>query len=174
MAQSPFDLRSSNWRQPRGEAALSDVHASVALPKGTWRRFAAFLGPGYLVAVGYMDPGNWATSIAGGASFGYTLLVVALISNIMAVVLQSLCARLAIASGRDLAQACRDAFPKWVSIPLWALGRNRHHRHRYRRGDRHRHRPEPAVRHPAGIGRLDHRAGCVPDPVAANQGLSLA
>ncbi len=119
MAQSPFDLRSSNWRQPRGEAALSDVHASVALPKGTWRRFAAFLGPGYLVAVGYMDPGNWATSIAGGASFGYTLLVVALISNIMAVVLQSLCARLAIASGRDLAQACRDAFPKWVSIPLW-------------------------------------------------------
>ena len=119
MAQSPFDLRSSNWRQPRGEAALSDVHASVALPKGTWRRFAAFLGPGYLVAVGYMDPGNWATSIAGGASFGYTLLVVALISNIMAIVLQSLCARLAIASGRDLAQACRDAFPKWVSIPLW-------------------------------------------------------
>ncbi|MBP9950942.1 MAG: Nramp family divalent metal transporter [Cypionkella sp.] len=112
-------MRSSNWRQPRGEAALSDVHASVALPKGTWRRFAAFLGPGYLVAVGYMDPGNWATSIAGGASFGYTLLVVALISNIMAVVLQSLCARLAIASGRDLAQACRDAFPKWVSIPLW-------------------------------------------------------
>ena len=119
MSQSPFDLRGSNWRQPRGEAALSDVHATVALPKGTWRRFAAFLGPGYLVAVGYMDPGNWATSIAGGASFGYTLLVVALISNIMAIVLQSLCARLAIASGRDLAQACRDAFPKWVSIPLW-------------------------------------------------------
>ncbi len=119
MSQSPFDLRGSNWRQPRGEAALSDVHATVALPEGTWRRFAAFLGPGYLVAVGYMDPGNWATSIAGGASFGYTLLVVALISNIMAIVLQSLCARLAIASGRDLAQACRDAFPKWVSIPLW-------------------------------------------------------
>ena len=119
MPHSLFDLRSSNWRQPRGEAALSDVHATVALPKGTWRRFAAFLGPGYLVAVGYMDPGNWATSIAGGASFGYTLLVVALISNIMAIVLQSLCARLAIASGRDLAQACRDAFPKWVSIPLW-------------------------------------------------------
>ena len=119
MSQSPFDLRGSNWRQPRGEAALSDVHATVALPKGTWRRFAAFLGPGYLVAVGYMDPGNWATSIAGGAGFGYTLLVVALISNIMAIVLQSLCARLAIASGRDLAQACRDAFPKWVSIPLW-------------------------------------------------------
>ena len=69
----------------------------------------AFFGPGYLVAVGYMDPGNWATSLAGGSRFGYALLTVALISNIMAIVLQSLCARLAIASGRDLAQACRDA-----------------------------------------------------------------
>ncbi len=117
---SPFDLSSSQWRQSRGEAALSEVHATVVLPKGTWRRFAAFLGPGYMVAVGYMDPGNWATSIAGGSKFGYTLLVVALISNIMAIVLQSLCARLAIASGRDLAQACRDAYPRWISIPLWA------------------------------------------------------
>ena len=113
-----FDLR-NDWRQPRGDAALADVHRSVQLPKGTWRRFAAFLGPGYLVAVGYMDPGNWATSLAGGSKFGYTLLVVALISNLMAIVLQSLCARLAIASGRDLAQACRDAFPRFVSIPLW-------------------------------------------------------
>ena len=82
------------------------------------RKLAAFLGPGYLVAVGYMDPGNWATSIAGGSKFGYTLLVVALVSNIMAIVLQSLCARLAIASGRDLAQACRDAFPKPVAFVL--------------------------------------------------------
>ncbi|MFZ1660633.1 MAG: Nramp family divalent metal transporter, partial [Paracoccaceae bacterium] len=110
-----------DWRRSRGDAALSDVHRSVALPKGTWRRFAAFLGPGYMVAVGYMDPGNWATSLAGGSKFGYALLVVALVSNIMAIVLQSLCARLAIASGRDLAQACRDAFPRWVSYPLWAL-----------------------------------------------------
>jgi manganese transport protein len=115
---SPFDL-TSDWKKPRGDAALADVHRSVQLPKGTWRRFAAFLGPGYLVAVGYMDPGNWATSLAGGSKFGYTLLVVALVSNLMAVVLQSLCARLAIASGRDLAQACRDAFPRFVSIPLW-------------------------------------------------------
>ena len=115
---SPFDL-TSDWKKPRGDAALSDVNRSVQLPKGTWRRFAAFLGPGYLVAVGYMDPGNWATSLAGGSKFGYTLLVVALVSNLMAVVLQSLCARLAIASGRDLAQACRDAFPRFVSIPLW-------------------------------------------------------
>ena len=74
-----------------------------------------------MVAVGYMDPGNWATSIAGGSKFGYTLLIVALISNLMAIVLQALCARLAIASGRDLAQACRDAFPRWVAIPLWLI-----------------------------------------------------
>ncbi len=109
------------WRRSRGEAALSDVHRTIVLPKGFWRRLAAFLGPGYMVAVGYMDPGNWATSLAGGSRFGYTLLSVALISNIMAIVLQSLCARLAIGSGRDLAQACRDAFPRWVAWPLWAL-----------------------------------------------------
>lgn len=124
--QSHFDLKAvsgrpsgRDWRNPRGEAALADVHRSVALPSGKWRRFAAFLGPGYMVAVGYMDPGNWATSLAGGAQFGYALLSVALISNLMAIVLQSLCARLAIASGRDLAQACRDAFPRYVAIPLW-------------------------------------------------------
>ena len=111
------------WRRSRGEASLSDVHRSIAVRTAgsTWRRSAAFLGPGYLVAVGYMDPGNWATSLAGGSKFGYSLLVVALVSNIMAIVLQSLCARLAIASGRDLAQACRDAFPKPVALALWLL-----------------------------------------------------
>ena len=118
---SGFTLQALDWRRARGDAALSEVNHSIALPPGSWRRFAAFLGPGYLVAVGYMDPGNWATSIAGGSKFGYTLLVVALISNLMAIVLQSLCARLAIASGRDLAQACRDAFPRWVSLPLWVM-----------------------------------------------------
>ncbi|MCQ1834185.1 Nramp family divalent metal transporter [Neorhizobium galegae] len=113
----------SGWRNTRGEASLSDVHRSINISQSgsRWRRLAAFAGPGYLVAVGYMDPGNWATSLAGGSKFGYALLAVALLSNLMAIVLQSLCARLAIASGRDLAQACRDAFPKWVSIPLWAL-----------------------------------------------------
>ena len=116
-----FSLKALDWRRARGDAPLSEVNRSIALPAGTWRRFAAFLGPGYLVAVGYMDPGNWATSIAGGSKFGYTLLVVALISNLMAIVLQSLCARLAIASGRDLAQACRDAFPRWISLPLWVM-----------------------------------------------------
>lgn len=111
------------WRRERGDASLSDVHRSIAVRTAGpgWRRAAAFVGPGYLVAVGYMDPGNWATSLAGGSKFGYTLLVVALISNIMAVVLQALCARLAIGSGRDLAQACRDAFPRPVAYTLWFM-----------------------------------------------------
>ncbi len=114
---------SGGWRRLRGEASLSDVYGSIPVRATgpSWRRAAAFVGPGYLVAVGYMDPGNWATSLAGGSKFGYTLLVVALVSNIMAIVLQSLCARLAIASGRDLAQACRDAFPRPVALGLWAL-----------------------------------------------------
>ncbi|MBN9039482.1 MAG: Nramp family divalent metal transporter [Rhizobiales bacterium] len=113
----------SGWKSKPSAPSMSDVYRSVAV-QGTassWRRAAAFIGPGYLVAVGYMDPGNWATSIAGGSRFGYTLLVVALISNIMAIILQSLCARLAIASGRDLAQACKDAYPKAVSRGLWVL-----------------------------------------------------
>jgi manganese transport protein len=110
-----------SWRGARGDAALAEVNRSIRVSGSPLRRMAAFLGPGYLVAVGYMDPGNWATSIAGGSKFGYTLLVVALVSNIMAIVLQSLTARLAIASGRDLAQACRDAFAPWVVWPLWAL-----------------------------------------------------
>ncbi|MCB6177362.1 Nramp family divalent metal transporter [Rhodobacter sp. Har01] len=109
------------WRHERRAPSLSEVFRSVAVPQGAsrFRRFLAFVGPGYLVAVGYMDPGNWATSLAGGAKFGYTLLFVALLSNIMAILLQSLCARLAIGTGRDLAQACRDAYPRRVSVPLW-------------------------------------------------------
>ncbi len=112
---------SEGWRSQSPTPSLSEVYGSVVVPGGRtpWRRFMAFVGPGYLVAVGYMDPGNWATSLAGGAKFGYTLLFIALLSNIMAILLQSLCARLAIGSGRDLAQACRDAFPSWVSWPLW-------------------------------------------------------
>jgi manganese transport protein len=119
-AATAFD-RMMGWRRDRGEASLSDVHRSIPVraDAGLWRRALAFVGPGYLVSVGYMDPGNWATSIAGGAQFGYTLLVIALMSNIMAIILQSLCARLAIATGRDLAQACRDAFPKPVAWSLW-------------------------------------------------------
>ena len=109
----------SGWRRQRGEAALSDVHRSIAIEGTSARRLAAFLGPGYLVAVGYMDPGNWATSLAGGSKFGYALLSIALLSNIMAIVLQTLSARLAIASGRDLAQACRDGYPRGAAYPLW-------------------------------------------------------
>ncbi len=114
---------SSMWLRSRGEPSLADVFRTVKVTPGmsSWRKFLTFLGPGYLVAVGYMDPGNWATSLAGGAQFGYTLLVVALISNIMAIVLQSLCARLAVATGRDLAQACRDAYPPYMAFPLWLL-----------------------------------------------------
>ena len=81
----------------------------------------AFAGPGYLVAVGYMDPGNWATDLAGGSQFGYTLLSVILISNLMAILLQSLCAKLGIVTGRDLAQACRDHYSKPTAIVLWLL-----------------------------------------------------
>jgi manganese transport protein len=111
------------WRKARGEPSLLDVFRTISVAPGAtpWRKFLAFFGPGYLVAVGYMDPGNWATSLAGGAQFGYTLLFVALLSNIMAIILQALCARLAIGSGRDLAQACRDAYPRAVSWPLWLL-----------------------------------------------------
>ena len=86
-----------------------------------FRKLTAFMGPGYLVAIGYMDPGNWATSLSGGARFGYTLLVVALLSNIMAIILQALAIRLGVASGRDLARACRDGFPKTFSWFLWVI-----------------------------------------------------
>ena len=123
---SPYELKAylnQDWQKDRGEASLSEVHVSIPVKKSAvgWRKFMAFLGPGYLVAVGYMDPGNWATSLAGGAQFGYTLLAVALISNLMAILLQSLCARLGVASGRDLAQACRDSYSKPASFCLWVL-----------------------------------------------------
>ena len=110
------------WRQPSVSVSLPEVHGSVAVPTGGfWRKLFAFAGPGYLVAVGYMDPGNWATDLAGGARFGYTLLSVILLSNLMAVLLQALSARLGIASGRDLAQACRDHYSRPTTIVLWVL-----------------------------------------------------
>src|SRR3984957_10754276 len=111
----------SGWRAARGEPSLVDMFGSVRTAKQGpfWRKLLAFLGPGYLVAVGYMDPGNWATSLAAGSKFGYALLTVALLSNLMAIVLQSLCTRLGVGAGRDLAQACRDSFPRYVAWPLW-------------------------------------------------------
>src|SRR4026209_2143163 len=111
------------WRLTSNSLSLPEVHGSIAVPHGAgfWRKMLAFAGPGYLVAVGYMDPGNWATDLAGGAQYGYTLLSVIMISNLMAILLQALAARLGIASGRDLAQACRDSFSRPVTLVLWFL-----------------------------------------------------
>jgi manganese transport protein len=111
------------WRLPTSTLSLPEVHGSIGIPAGAgfWRKMFAFAGPGYLVAVGYMDPGNWATDLAGGARYGYTLLSVIMLSNFMAILLQALAARLGIASGRDLAQACRDSYSRPVTIVLWLL-----------------------------------------------------
>src|SRR5438309_10986473 len=111
------------WRTGGATPSLPEVHRSIQVPKelSFWRKLLAFSGPGYLVAVGYMDPGNWATDLAGGSQFGYTLLSIILLSNLMAILLQSLCARLGIVTGRDLAQACRDHYSRPVSFGLWIL-----------------------------------------------------
>ncbi len=116
-------LRGKAWRYENTVPSLPEVNRSIKFPAGGsfWRKILAVSGPGYLVAVGYMDPGNWATDLAGGSAFGYTLLSVILISNIMAIVLQALAAKLGIVTGRDLAQACRDHFSKPVAIALWVL-----------------------------------------------------
>ena len=108
--------------QPSGKS-LAEVHGTVPIPAnaGFWRKLFAFAGPGYLVAVGYMDPGNWATDIAGGARFGYALLSVVILSNLMAILLQSLSARLGIATSLDLAQACRAYYSRGTSFALWVL-----------------------------------------------------
>ena len=105
------------------QLSLAESHRTISVPDGAsfWRKLGAFAGPGYLVAVGYMDPGNWATDLAGGSAFGYTLLSVILLSNLMAMVLQALSARLGIASGMDLAQACRAHYRPPVRIALWLL-----------------------------------------------------
>src|SRR5499433_486417 len=123
MATEISSDRSRGWRLPSSSQSLPEVHGSIDVPHGAgfWRKMLAFAGPGYLVAVGYMDPGNWATDLAGGARYGYTLLSVILVSNLMAILLQALAARLGIASGRDLAQACRDHYSRPVTIALWVL-----------------------------------------------------
>src|SRR5687768_6523295 len=110
------------WRRTRVTPSLAEVYRSVPIGRSTtWRKILAFAGPGYLVAVGYMDPGNWATDLAGGSQFGYALLSVILISNLMAVLLQGLASKLGIVTGRDLAQACRDHFSKPTGFALWVL-----------------------------------------------------
>jgi manganese transport protein len=105
------------------EPSLPEVHASVRISKSPfyWRRLLGFLGPGFLISVGYMDPGNWATDIAGGSRFGYTLLFVIMASNLMAILLQSLSLKLGIATERDLAQICRESTGRWTSVMLWAM-----------------------------------------------------
>src|SRR3982751_957218 len=113
---------SAGWRRARVEPSLADVYRSIPVGGNTrWRKFLAFAGPGYLVAVGYMDPGNWATDLAGGSAFGYTLLSVILLSNLMAILLQGLASKLGIVTGRDLAQACRDHYGPNVNFGLWIL-----------------------------------------------------
>jgi manganese transport protein len=111
------------WRRDAHQLSLSEVHRSVPVPQSApaWRKMLAFAGPGFLIAVGYMDPGNWATDLQGGAQFGYTLLSMILISNFMAILLQHLCVKLGVATGRDLAQACRDNYPMPVVWFLWVL-----------------------------------------------------
>lgn len=118
--------KTAAWRFSREEdetrPSLPEVFSSIHVPDGktSWlKRFLAFVGPGYMVSVGYMDPGNWATDLQGGAQYGYNLLCIIMLSNLMAILLQALSARLGIATGRDLAQACRDQFHPAINIVLW-------------------------------------------------------
>jgi manganese transport protein len=111
------------WRRTSGEPSLPEVNRSIKVPGGAsfWKKMAAFSGPGYLVAVGYMDPGNWATDLQGGAEYGFLLLSVIMVSNLMAILLQHLCIKLGVVTGRDLAQACRDNYSAPVVWFLWVL-----------------------------------------------------
>src|SRR5574341_689374 len=122
--ESPVELKQSEgWRFAHGMPSLPEAYRTIPVYSGAsvWRKLLAFAGPGYLVAVGYMDPGNWATDLGGGSKFGYTLLSVVMISNLMAMFLQALSAKLGIATGRDLAQACRDHFSPRARFLLWVL-----------------------------------------------------
>ncbi len=120
---SPPKDRDLAWKRQVAEVSLPEVHSSIVVPgTGSFlKKLLAFSGPGFLVAVGYMDPGNWATSLAGGARFGYTLLAVIMVSNLMAILLQHLCVKLGVATGRDLAQACRDHYNTPTVWFLWVL-----------------------------------------------------
>src|SRR5687767_3098650 len=118
----PMVQPDTGCRRARVAPSLAEVYRTVPVSGlGKWRKILAFAGPGYLVAVGYMDPGNWATDLAGGSAFGYTLLSVILLSNLMAVLLQGLSLKLGIVTGRDLAQACRDHYSRPVNFGLWFL-----------------------------------------------------
>src|SRR5437762_385868 len=124
MLQARFSWRRSDrMNRDQSTISLSEVHRTVVIPRnaGSLRRMLAFAGPAYLVSVGYMDPGNWATDLEGGARFGYALVWVLLMSNLMAVLLQTLSARLGVVTGHDLAQACRAEYSRPVNFVLWLL-----------------------------------------------------
>src|SRR6266568_1744769 len=123
VSAAPATQPENGWKKTNATPSLPEVHRSIVVPKGLsfWRKMLAFSGPGYLVAVGYMDPGNSATDLAGGSAFGYTLLTVILMSNLMAILLQGLSVKLGIVTGRDLAQACRDHYGRKTSFMLWVL-----------------------------------------------------
>ena len=126
MTELETDLKKSHakgWHRSASNVSLPEVYRSISIHQGKsfWKKMASFAGPGFLVAVGYMDPGNWATDLAGGAKFGYTLLCVIMISNLMAILLQHLCIKLGVVTGRDLAQACRDHYSKPTVWFLWVL-----------------------------------------------------
>ena len=121
--ETPNSHPEHGWRLSRNSPSLPEVFSSITVPKnaGFWRTLLAYVGPGLMVSVGYMDPGNWATDLAGGAQFGYLLLSVILISNLMAILLQHLALKLGIVTGRDLAQACRDHYSRPLSLLLWIM-----------------------------------------------------
>src|SRR2546427_6017782 len=114
--------RGPGWRRSRLAPSLAEVYRTIPVGEGAWwRKALAFAGPGYLVALGYIDPSNWATDLAGGSKFGYTLLSVVLLSNLIAILLQGLASKLGIVTGRDLAQACRDHYSRPASLFLWVI-----------------------------------------------------
>src|ERR1039457_40403 len=120
--QSKDSTAESGWRKPAGQGSLSEVHQTVPVPHakaGFWRQWRAFVGPAILISVGYMDPGNWGTDLAGGAQYKYGLLWVVGLASFMAVILQVISARLGVATGKDLAQCCRDWYPNWARWPNW-------------------------------------------------------
>jgi len=123
MATNVINNRRLAWRSEVFQPSLPEIHSSLPVPQSSafLRKLVAFAGPGFLIAVGYMDPGNWATDLAGGSRYNYTLLSVVMLSNLMAILLQALAIRLGVVTGRDLAQACRDHFSRPVSLGLWAL-----------------------------------------------------
>ena len=163
------------WRRAGGTPSLAEVFGSIRTRAAgpLWRKLLTFLGPGYLVAVGYMDPGNWATSLAGGSKFGYALLIIALLSNLMAIMLQALCVRLGIASRPRPGAGLPRRLPALCRLSALGARRVRHLRHRSGRGDRHGDRAQSPVRHSARDRRAAHRARRVPDPVDAAARLPL-